>query len=139
VVAKNGNEWSAPSAIGVGGAGFGFQIGGEITNFVLVLNTKNAVDAFAKGGNVTLGGDLSIAAGPIGRTAEGSVMPFAAVYTYSRSKGLFAGISLEGTVVGERKKANEDFYKKRVSAGELLSGKMPRPASASELYKELPK
>src|SRR5262245_46004442 len=88
VIARIGKGWSAPSAIGTGGAGFGFQVGAEVTEFVLVLNTPDAVDAFAKGGNVSFGGALSAAAGPVGRTASASVMPVAAIYTYSRSQGL---------------------------------------------------
>jgi lipid-binding SYLF domain-containing protein len=91
--------WSGPSAIATGGGGFGFQIGGQVTEFVLILNTRAAVDAFAHGGNIQFGGALSIAAGPIGRTAEAGVLPVAAVYTYSRSQGLFAVASLEGTIL----------------------------------------
>ena len=73
VVARTDKGWSAPSAIGTGGVGVGFQAGVEITEFVIVLNTPAAVDAFAKQGNVTLGGNLSAAAGPLGRTAEAGV------------------------------------------------------------------
>ena len=91
VVARTEKGWSGPSAIGTGGLGIGFQAGVEISEFVIVLNTPAAVDAFAKQGNVTLGGNLSVAAGPIGRAAEAGVGLQAAVYTYSRSEGLFAG------------------------------------------------
>lgn len=76
-----GGGWSGPSAIGTGGAGFGFQVGGNVTEFVIILNTQAAVDAFARGGNVEFGGALSVAAGPVGRTAEAGVLPVAAVYT----------------------------------------------------------
>src|SRR5713101_7240502 len=88
--------WSGPSFVGTGGAGWGLQIGAEMTDFVIVLNNDAAVRAFSKGGNVTLGADASVAAGPVGRAAEADVTPKAAVYTYSKSKGLFAGVSLEG-------------------------------------------
>jgi SH3 domain-containing YSC84-like protein 1 len=67
---------------------------------LVVLNTPEAVNAFSKGGNVTLGANLSVAAGPVGRHAEGSLALRAAMYTYSRRQGLFAGVSLEGTVIG---------------------------------------
>jgi SH3 domain-containing YSC84-like protein 1 len=87
VVARIRNGWSGPSAIGTGGAGFGFQIGAEVTEFVMVLNTDAAVKAFSGDANVTLGGDISVAAGPIGRHAEAAVTPVAAVYAYSRSQG----------------------------------------------------
>jgi lipid-binding SYLF domain-containing protein len=83
--------WSAPSAIGTAGVGAGGQIGVEVTDFVIILNTKDAVKAFSTG-NVTLGGALSVAAGPMGRTGEvaGTVNNFAAVYSYSKSKGMHA-------------------------------------------------
>jgi SH3 domain-containing YSC84-like protein 1 len=97
-----GGGWSGPSAIATGGAGFGFQVGGTVTEFVIILNTQAAVDAFAHGGNVEFAGALSVAAGPVGRTAEAGVLPVATVYTYSRSQGLFAGASLEGTALVEQ-------------------------------------
>jgi lipid-binding SYLF domain-containing protein len=137
VVARTAKGWSAPSAIGTGGLGVGFQAGVEITEFVIVLNTPAAVDAFAKQGNATLGGNLSVAAGPIGRTAEASVALQAAVYTYSRSQGLFAGVSLEGTGIGTRDEANAAYYGKPVTAGEILSGKVQPPAGASKLLSAL--
>lgn len=137
VIAKTNSEWSAPSAIGVLGAGFGFQIGGEITDFIFVLNTKEAVDAFVHGTNVSLGGNVSIAAGPVGRSVEASVIPTAAIYAYSRSQGIFAGASLEGTVIVERTDANTEFYGKPVSVESLLFGKISPPSTAKPLYKEL--
>ena len=137
VVARTGKGWSGPSAIGTGGAGFGFQIGAEQTEFVFVLNTRDAVKAFAQGGNVQLGGDISVAAGPVGRTVEAGVTPVAAVYTYSRSQGLFGGISLEGTVVAARDEANAKYYGRSVTPGEILSGKVKVPAGAKPLQRAL--
>src|ERR1051326_3464728 len=99
VIARTNHGWSGPSFIGTGGAGWGLQIGAEVTDFVVVLNNDAAVRAFSRGGNVTIGGDVSAAAGPVGRSAEAAVTPTAAIYTYSRSKGLFAGVSLEGAVI----------------------------------------
>src|SRR5437764_2513579 len=128
VVARTQHGWSGPSAIGTGGAGFGFQIGAEVTEFVMVLNTDAAVQAFSRNVNVTLGGDISVAAGPIGRNAEIGITPVAAIYTYSRSQGLFAGVSLEGTVVGTRNDANAEFYGRRVATGESRSGKVQPPS-----------
>lgn len=134
-------SWSAPSAIGTGGMGFGGQIGAEMTDFVIVLNSKDAVKTFTKGGNVTLGGNLSVAAGPIGRTAEGagsvSLGHAAAIFSYSKSKGLFAGVSIEGSIVVERKEANEKFYHRKVNAKELLSGQISPPPQADVLYRAL--
>src|SRR5436309_16112619 len=90
VVARTRHGWSGPSFIGTGGAGWGLQIGAQLTDFVFVLNNRDAVRAFSRGGNVTLGGDVSAAAGPVGRDVQANVATKAAVYTYSLSKGLFA-------------------------------------------------
>jgi SH3 domain-containing YSC84-like protein 1 len=133
VIARTRKGWSAPSAIGTGGAGFGLQIGAEVSEFVIVLNTNEAVRAFSQGGNVQLGADLSVAAGPVGRTAEAGVTPMAAVYTYSRSQGIFAGVSLEGTVVATRDEANAKYYHKAVSARDILSGQVKAPPEAKAL------
>jgi SH3 domain-containing YSC84-like protein 1 len=137
VVARTPRGWSGPSGIGVGGAGFGLQIGAEVTEFVFVLNTDKAVQAFAHGGNVQIGGDISAAAGPIGRSAEAGVLPVAAVYTYSRSQGLFAGISLQGTVIVARDDANAKYYGRPVTPEEVLSGKVKPPHGARVLLRVL--
>jgi len=137
VVARTKNGWSGPSAIGTGGVGFGLQIGAEVTEFVFILNTDAAVQAFSRDVNVTLGGDISVAAGPLGRNAEAGIMPLAAVYTYSRSQGLFAGVSLEGTVIGTRNDANAEYYGRRVTPEEILSGKVPPPPGARRLVQVL--
>lgn len=133
VVARTGHGWSGPSFVGTGGAGWGVQIGVEATDFVFVLNNRAAVRAFSKGGNVTLGADASVAAGPVGRDAHAGVTPTAAIYTYSRTKGLFAGVSLEGAVIATRKGANERYYGRPVWAGDILSGRVPAPAGAAGL------
>ena len=82
-----------------------------MTDFVIILTCKSAVDAFSKGGNLTLGGNFTIAAGPLGRNLEGdvAVRSPAAIYTYSKTKGLFAGISIEGSYLVERKDANRKW------------------------------
>src|SRR5437773_9364934 len=139
VVARTDTGWSGPSAIGTGGIGVGFQAGAEVSELVIVLNTPAAVDAFAKGGNVTLGADLSAAVGPVGRTAEAGVALQAAMYTYSRSQGLFAGVSLEGTVIGTRDEANAEYYGKPVAAKDILSGKVQAPGGAKQLQQVLSK
>ena len=137
VVARTGKGWSGPSAIGTGGAGFGLQIGAQQTELVFVLNTHEAVRAFSLGGNVQFGGNMSLAAGPVGGAAEAGVTPVAAVYTYSRSQGLFGGISLEGTVVAARDEANAKYYGRSVTPGEILSGKVKVPAGAKPLQRAL--
>jgi len=133
VIARTGHGWSGPSFIGTAGAGWGLQIGGQVTDFVFVLNSDAAVRAFSRGGNVTLGADASVAAGPVGRDAEANVTPRAAIYSYSRSKGLFAGVSLEGAVITTRKGANERYYGRPVTASEILFGRAKAPAGAANL------
>jgi len=133
VIARTEHGWSGPSFVGTGGAGWGLQIGAEVTDFVIVLNNDAAVRAFSRGGNVTLGGDLSAAAGPVGRDAAAAITPTAAIYTYSKSKGLFAGASLEGAVIGTRKGANERYYHRPVTAADILQGRVVAPAGSARL------
>ncbi|NXR17156.1 SH3Y1 protein, partial [Cinclus mexicanus] len=131
--------WSAPSAIGIAGLGGGFEIGIEVSDLVIILNHERAVEAFAKGGNLTLGGNLTVAIGPLGRNLEGDVAlrSSAAVYTYCKSRGLFAGVSLEGTCLIERKETNRKFYGQDIRASAILLGDVPFPAQADDLYEIL--
>ena len=134
VIARTGkSSWSGPSAIGTGGAGFGFQVGAAVSEFVVILNTADAVKAFSRGGNVSIGGDLTAAIGPVGRNLSADVLPVAAVYTYSRSQGLFAGISLQGSVIATRDDANTEYYGRKVAPAEVLDGKIRPPKSADKL------
>lgn len=140
VVAKlPGGGWSAPSAVGVAGIGGGLEFGAEMTAIIMMLMYKNAVKAFMKGKNLTLGGGISVAAGPIGRDLEAdvAVKSPAAMYTYAKAKGLFVGISLSGTVILERKKCNEKFYGPGTRAYDILSGSTKPPKEADMLYEVL--
>ncbi|MEP7015332.1 MAG: YSC84-related protein [Verrucomicrobiota bacterium] len=137
VVARTERDWSGPSFIATGGAGWGAQIGAQVTDYVFVLNNDAAVRAFSRGGNVTLGADASIAAGPVGRTAEAGITRAAAIYAYSRSKGLFAGISLEGAVIATQSAANARYYGQQVKARQILQGDVPPPTSAGTLRASL--
>jgi SH3 domain-containing YSC84-like protein 1 len=137
VVARLNKGWSGPSEIGTGGLGAGFQAGVDVTEFVMILNTPAAVEAFSKQGNVTLGGNLGVSAGPVGRSAEAAVSLQSAIYSYSRSQGFFAGVSLEGTVVSVKDEYNQAYYGKPVTAQEILSGKVQPPAGARNLLQEL--
>ena len=137
VVARTPRGWSGPSFIATGGGGWGLQAGAQVTDFVIVLNTEAAVQAFSRGGNVTIGVDLTAAAGPVGRTAAGAVMPRAAVYSYSRSKGLFVGVSLEGAVIGTQRQSNFNYYEKLVRADSILSGVTNPPPGAAALRRAL--
>ena len=133
VVARIDHGWSGPSFIGTGGAGWGAQIGAEVTDFVFVLNNPDAVRAFSRGGNVTLGVDASVAAGPVGRDAQVAITPKAAIYTYSRTRGLFAGVSVEGAVIVTRNGENERYYGHPVTPGQILSGRVKPPGDAANL------
>jgi len=132
---------SAPSGIGTVGGGFGGQIGFELTDFVFILNDYNAVKTFAQVGSITLGGNVSIAAGPVGRNAEAagaaSLKSVSGIFAYSKTKGLFAGVSLEGSVLIERRDANEKMYNRRVTARSLLEGSVPVPEQAEPLMRVL--
>ncbi|KAJ2331370.1 hypothetical protein GGH92_009251 [Coemansia sp. RSA 2673] len=105
----------------------------------MVLTTDSAVKAFTHGGNVTLGTNVTVAAGPFGRSAEasGAIINLAPVLSYSKSKGLFAGVSLEGSLIAERKDANAKLYGRPVRAQELLSGVINPPPQADVLYRAL--
>ena len=137
VIARTPRGWSGPSFIATGGGGWGLQAGAQVTDFVIVLNNDAALQAFSRGGNVTIGVDVSAAAGPVGRTAAGAVMPTAAVYTYSRSKGLFVGVSLEGAVVGTQRQSNFNYYGGPVRADSILSGVTKAPPGAAPLRRAL--
>jgi len=129
-------SWSAPSCIATGGVGWGLQIGADITDFVIVLNSEDAVRAFSLGGNLTIGGNISATAGPIGTggSVQASLAHPAPMFSYSKSKGLFAGLSLEGTALIERKDAIKDFYGSAIPARDILGGRVPPPEVASRLY-----
>ncbi len=137
VVARTPAGWSGPSFVAQAGAGWGLQIGAEATDFVFVLNTDAAVRAFSKGGNITLGADASVAAGPVGRDAHVAITPMAAIYTYSRTKGLFAGAAVEGAVFGTQKDENARYYGRRSAAREILQGRVQPPRMAATLQAAL--
>ena len=142
VVARlSDGSWSAPSALATGGAGFGGQIGFELTDFVFILNDAAAVRTFSQQGSLTLGGNVSIAAGPVGRNAEAagaaSLKGVAGIFSYSKTKGLFAGVSIEGSAIVERRDANEKLYGRRVTARQLLEGGVRPPPEAEPLMRVL--
>ncbi|SCU98992.1 LADA_0H16644g1_1 [Lachancea dasiensis] len=137
---KDGS-WSAPSAIALAGAGAGGMIGFELTDFVFILNTDDAVKSFSEFGTVTLGGNISVAAGPLGRNAEAaasaSLGGIAAVFSYSKTKGIFAGVSLEGSVIVERREANRKIYGENCKAKMILSGRVRSPPASDPLFRVL--
>jgi SH3 domain-containing YSC84-like protein 1 len=131
--------WSAPTMMALEGGSFGFQIGGQATDFVLlVMNESGARGILA--GKVKLGGDASVAAGPVGRdaSAETDVTLRSEILSYSRSRGLFAGISLEGSTIRPDNKANEQIYGKKLEAKQIvLSDQAIVPVAAEQLVSTL--
>jgi len=128
-------KWGAPALYALEGVSIGFQLGGQATDFVLlVMNPKGAESLLYS--KVKLGADASAAAGPKGRTAEGAtdIVMDAEILSYSRNKGLFAGVSLEGSTLRSDGGANENLYKKKLTAKEIIrEGKVGIPACAREL------
>jgi lipid-binding SYLF domain-containing protein len=131
--------WSAPSMMALEGASVGLQLGGQATDFVLLVMNPRGAHSMLKS-KVKLGGDASVAAGPKGRTAsaESDVTLRAEVLSYSRSRGLFAGISLEGSTVRPDSDANERVYGKKLSAEDIIfKGAVAVPPPAQQLVSYL--
>jgi SH3 domain-containing YSC84-like protein 1 len=131
--------WGAPTMMALEGVSVGFQIGGQATDFVLlVMNPRGASSILSS--KVKLGGDASAAAGPVGRDAEADtdVTMRAEVLTYSRARGLFAGVSLEGSTLRPDNDANDVIYGTRLEARDIaLHGKAPIPSSAKVMIETL--
>lgn len=128
-------KWGAPALYALEGVSIGFQLGGQATDFVLlIMNPKGAESLLYS--KVKLGADASAAAGPKGRTAEGAtdIVMEAEILSYSRNKGLFAGVSLEGSTLRSDGGANEKLYGKKLTAKEIIrEGKVGIPPCAHEL------
>jgi lipid-binding SYLF domain-containing protein len=123
--------WSAPSMFALEGANIGFQLGGQATDFVLLVNSPHGVESLLKS-KVKLGADASAAAGPKGRDAEAAtdIAMRAEILSYSRSRGLFAGISLEGSTLRQDNGANEKVYGHKVTAREIVrQGRVGTPSA----------
>jgi len=133
--------WSAPSMMALEGGSFGFQLGGQATDFVLLVMNQRGADSILTS-QVKLGGDVAAAAGPKGRDVAAStdVTLRAEILSYSRSRGLFAGISLEGTTLRADNDGNERIYGKGVSAKDIvINSAIHAPASAKLLVSTLNK
>src|SRR5882672_8612602 len=127
--------WGAPAMYALEGGNIGFQLGGQATDFVLLVMNPRGAESLM-GSKVKLGADAAAAAGPKGRSATGAtdVVMRAEILSYSRSRGLFAGISLEGSTLRPDNRANEKLYGRKLSAREIVrQGKAGAPASAHEL------
>jgi lipid-binding SYLF domain-containing protein len=145
MVCRSGKDftgpWGAPAMYALEGGSFGFQLGAQATDFVfLIMNEHGATSLLHS--KVKLGGDASVAAGPVGREAEADTDAYmrAEILTYSRSRGLFAGISLEGSTLRPDGEANEALYGRKISASEIVIGPSPStPAAARTLVALLDK
>jgi len=142
VCRRGGNgSWGAPSLFTLGGANVGFQLGGKATDVVfIVMNAAGAKKLVAD--SVKFGADVSATAGPVGRTAEGAtdLQLHAEIISYSRTRGLFAGVSLEGDVLKQDSDENERLYGQKVNARALLIyGSVSAPSAARPLDKALAK
>ena len=114
--------WSGPAFMGISGASIGFQIGVQSVGLVLVITNEEGLHAFTGGNSFKLGADVAIAAGPVGRDASAATdgRAKASIYSYTMSKGLFAGVSVEGSVINQNRDANKAYWGRDISAGNAL-------------------
>lgn len=141
LVRREKDDWSNPSFISMTGGSIGFQIGVEKADIILVFKDRTSADSIAKG-KFTLGGDATVAIGPVGRSAKASTdIAFEAeVYSYSKAKGIFAGVSLSGASLQMDKDANERFYRMfDITPQDILYEDRPVPAAAQELKETIAK
>jgi lipid-binding SYLF domain-containing protein len=129
---RTARGWSAPVFVQMAGGSFGFQVGGQSTDLVLIGRTNRSVDHLLKD-KVKLGGDASVAAGPVGRSSQASTTELANAefLSYSRNKGLFAGIDLQGDEVNQNLKDTQEMYGHDISFEKILGGSVPTPPSAA--------
>lgn len=137
---KEGNGWTGPSAIRVEGGSFGLQIGGSSTDVIMLVMNESGKKKLIQS-KFTVGGDASAAAGPVGRSAKAQTdaQMHAEILSYSRSRGVFAGISLEGATLRQDAGDNKEIYGKEVTPQQILYGAVAAPASASSLNSALNK
>ncbi len=119
---KSNGEWTGPAFMGLSGASIGFQIGAQSVGLVLVITNEEGLRAFTGGNSFKLGADVAIAAGPVGRDASAATdsRAKASIYSYSMSKGLFAGVSVEGCVLNQNRDANRAYWGRDMSADAAL-------------------
>jgi SH3 domain-containing YSC84-like protein 1 len=132
--------WSAPAFFTVTGGSVGFQIGGQAVDLVMLIMNQNGMQHLLSS-NFALGADASVAAGPVGRHAEGNTdwKMRAEVLTYSRARGVFAGVSLNGAVIKQDKDSTRDFYGHMVTTKASLTGEVDPPVAANSFLTTLAK
>ena len=133
-------DWSAPAFVMIGGGSFGFQIGGSATDLILVFKNRTGLTKLLSD-KFKIGAEASAAAGPVGRDAEAStdLQLHAEILSYSRSRGVFAGVSLDGAVFQPDQSGNEALYGNGTKPEDILNGKHPAPAEFSTLLGEIKK
>jgi lipid-binding SYLF domain-containing protein len=139
LVRESGGGWSDPVFVSLTGGSIGWQVGGTSTDVILVFKNRKGVEGLLKG-KFTLGADAAVAAGPVGRSAEAAtdVMLKSEILSYSRSRGLFAGVSLEGAALLIDEDATDAYYgKKGLHSSEILAGKSGKPSAATRSLKSL--
>ncbi len=137
---KSGKGWGAPAAVRIEGGSFGLQIGGSETDVVMLVLNERGVQRLLSS-KFTLGGDASVAAGPVGRTAQAETDAYmtAEILTWSRSRGVFAGISLSGATLRQDLDVNRSLYGKTLENKEIVQSGLAPPAAASKLISLLNK
>lgn len=132
------SAWSNPVFVSLTGGSWGFQAGAQSSDIILVFTTKMGIEGIA-GGKLTLGADASVATGPVGRQGSAATdMSFnAEIYSYARTRGLFGGIALDGSVISIDRSANASFYRKSgVTASEIFSGQAPTAPETAQRFLE---
>jgi SH3 domain-containing YSC84-like protein 1 len=137
---SSGTGWSAPAAVKVTGGSFGFQIGGEETDAIMLVMNKRGAEKLLSD-KFTLGVDASVAAGPVGRTsqADTDAKMQAEILTYSRARGVFAGVALDGATLRPDKDSNTELYQEQHTNTQIVMGGATAPESASLLRADLTK
>ena len=137
---SDGVGWGAPASVRIEGGSFGFQIGGAETDVVMLIMNRSGAEKLTKS-RFTLGGDASVAAGPVGRdaSAQTDAMMNAQILTYSRQRGVFAGVSLSGATMREDTSWNQDLYGTAYKNADILAGKVPATPPTQPLLTALNK
>ena len=142
MICRTANGWSAPTFVNISGGSFGLQLGAESTDLVLFFMNDRGARSLVNGTRITLGGKASVAAGPFGRSGEvaTNLELKSEIYSYARSKGLFAGLSIEGARLGQNSEDVVSYYGRGITPRQLLFGGGPKaiPAEAEAFRKVLP-
>ena len=135
---KSGVGWGAPASIRVEGGSFGFQAGGSETDVIMLVMNDSGMNRLLSS-KFTLGGDATVAAGPVGRSTQAETDAFmtAEILTWSRARGLFAGVALSGATLREDSEWNESLYGRKITNREILTSTIAPPTSAQPLLDEL--